>query len=159
MTNEDPLEATHRAIDALTASGERGVLLTGWGGMADIELPETIMTIDSCPHSWLFPKMKTIIHHGGAGTTSAALRAGKPQIVTPFFADQPFWGDLVYKLGVATKPIRNVENTAEQLAVAIQVASQDLVMQRKADELGQKIRAEDGVQSAVEFIQNIVKSL
>ena len=46
------------------------------------------------PHSWLFPRMAAVVHHGGVGTTAAGLAAGVPSIITPFFADQPFWGSV-----------------------------------------------------------------
>jgi sterol 3beta-glucosyltransferase len=95
------------------------------------------------------------VHHGGAGTTAFGLRAGIPSIVVPFFADQPFWGHLVAKLGVGPKPIPRKKLTTERLAKAIDIAISDQTMRQRAVNLGSKIQAEDGVQRAVKVIQKI----
>jgi sterol 3beta-glucosyltransferase len=114
--------------------------------------------VDSVPFSWLFPRVGAVVHHGGAGTTAFSLRAGVPSIVVPFFADQPFWGHLVVKLGVGPKPIPRKKLTAERLAKAIDMAIADQRMRQCAVDLGSKIQAEDGVQLAVEVIQKIQES-
>jgi UDP:flavonoid glycosyltransferase YjiC (YdhE family) len=113
--------------------------------------------IGSAPHTWLFPRMAAVVHHGGAGTTAAGLRAGVPSIVVPFFGDQPFWGQRVAALGVGPAPIPRQKLTADALAQAIQHATTDTTMQRKAAELGAKIRAEDGVAEAVKQIERYGK--
>ena len=159
MTNRDPEKNTNIMIEALVKSGERGLLMSGWGGLQTAELPDNILCIESCPHSWLFPHMKAIVHHGGAGTTAAAFRAGKPQIVVPFFADQPFWGRLTHQLGVGVKPLPNKTITAESLTTAMQHVANDDKMQQTASALGEKIRQEDGVGNAVEIVKSIVENL
>ncbi len=92
--------------------------------------------LDSAPFSWLFPRMAAVVHHGGAGTTSAGLRAGVPSIIVPFFADQPFWGQRVADLGVGPAPIPFKRLTADRLAQAIQIAVTDQSMRQRAAELG-----------------------
>lgn len=111
---------------------------------------------ESVPHYWLFPQMSALVHHGGAGTTAAGLRAGKPSIICPFIADQPFWGRLIYKQGAGPRPIPQSRLTADALAQAITTVVQDVTMQQRAAELGEKIRAEDGITRAVEVIGSIV---
>jgi sterol 3beta-glucosyltransferase len=101
-------------------------------------------------------RMKAIVHHGGAGTTAAAFRAGKPQIIVPFFADQPFWGRMTQKLGVGVKPIPNKIISSELLASAIKQVSNNHEIQQNATELGEKIRGENGVANAVEIIKRIL---
>jgi sterol 3beta-glucosyltransferase len=128
------------------------VLASGWGGLTRSELPENVFMVDSVPHDWLFPQVAAVVHHGGAGTTGAGLRAGKPTLICPFMADQPFWGRLVQQLGVGPKPIPQWQLTAEGLADALKTAVQDETMQQRAAELGEKIRAEDGVARAVEIV-------
>jgi sterol 3beta-glucosyltransferase len=81
--------------------------------------PKDIFILESVPHSWLFPQMAAVIHHGGAGTTAAGLRAGVPGIIIPFSNDQFAWGRRVYELGVGSKPIPRKNLTAEKLADAI----------------------------------------
>ena len=110
--------------------------------------------VDSVPFSWLFPRVAAVVHHGGAGTTSAGLRAGVPSIVIPFFADQPFWGQRVAALGVGPAPIPRKKLTAERLAQAIHTAVTDQAMRQRAADLGVKIQAEDGVARAVTIIQD-----
>ena len=156
MANRDAEKNTQIMVEALVRSGERGLLSTGWGGLQNMSMPDNIFKIASCPHSWLFPHMKAIVHHGGAGTTAAAFRAGRPQIVVPFFADQPFWGRMTQQLGVGIKSLPNKKITAESLAWAIKHVANNQAMQQKAMELGQTIRAEDGVGGAVRIIKEII---
>jgi len=94
--------------------------------------------------------MSAVVHHGGAGTTGAGLRAGVPSIITPFVADQPNWAMRVEALGVGPSPIPFKELTVERLASAIRQATSDQAMRRRAAELGERLRAEDGVQTAID---------
>jgi UDP:flavonoid glycosyltransferase YjiC (YdhE family) len=96
--------------------------------------------------------VRAIVHHGGAGTTAAAVRAGAPQVVVPFHGDQPFWADLTWRLGVGTAPIARRKLNARRLAAAIETALGDGELRRKAAELGAQVRQEDGVKKAVEVI-------
>ena len=156
MSNRDPEKTARIVLQALDMSGQRAVLLSGWGGLASTVLPDTILMIDSIPHSWLFPHMAAIFHHGGAGTTAAALRSGVPSGVIPFFGDQPFWGQRVAELGAGPRPIPRRQLDAGRLAAAIWQSTSDPDMQRRAAELGRVIQAEDGVARAVEWIQSVV---
>src|SRR5262249_46448284 len=126
-------------LEALKKSGQRGLLARGWGGLKAEDLPSNVFMLEEVPHDWLFPQVAAVIHHGGAGTTAAGLRAGKPSIICPFLGDQPFWGNLVYDAGVGPKPIPQRKLTAERLAEAIQIAVTDENMIRKASAIGEKI--------------------
>jgi sterol 3beta-glucosyltransferase len=110
------------------------------------------------PHDWLFPLMSAVVHHGGAGTTAAGLRAGRPSFICPFIGDQPFWGRRVYQLGVGPKPIPQKKLTVIKLAQAIQDATQNQALRRKAQDLSLKIRAEDGITGAISIIENLETS-
>jgi len=155
MTTRKPEETTDLVIKALNQTKQRAILASGWGGLQKTELPDSVFMVDSIPHSWLFPRVAAVVHHGGAGTTAAGLRAGVPSIVIPFFADQPYWGQRVADLGVGPAPIPRQKLTAERLAQAIQIAVTDKTMRQRATDLGSKIQAEDGIGRAVEIIQNI----
>jgi sterol 3beta-glucosyltransferase len=120
--------------------------------LMNTNLPEHVLMVDSISHSWLFPRMAAVVHHGGAGTTAAGLRAGVPSIVIPFFGDQLFWGQRVAKLGVGTAPIPRKKLTVELLAQAIHQAVTDPVMRYQAANLGSKIQGEDGIVNAVSII-------
>ena len=152
MTGSDPERLTGIVLEALRVSGERGVLLSGWAGLAEGDLPGEVIRVDAVPHDWLFPRMAAVVHHGGIGTTHAGLRAGVPNVVVPFFADQPFWSDRVYGLGAGPRPIPQGELTAEKLAEAIRVATSDGHIRESAAAVGQAIQAEHGVKEAVAIV-------
>lgn len=155
MSSRDPKETADLVLKALKQTNQRALLFSGWGGLHKEDLPDSMLMIDSTPHDWLFPRVAAVVHHGGAGTTAAGLRAGVPSVVIPFLIDQPFWGQRVYDLGVGPAPIPRRKLTVERLAQAIQVAATDKDMRQRAAEIGAKIQAEDGIANAVEIIQRI----
>ncbi|PDW01014.1 hypothetical protein A9Q02_21300 [Candidatus Chloroploca asiatica] len=140
-------------LEALKLAGQRGVLARGWGGLVPATLPETVFALDEAPHDWLFPQTAAVVHHGGSGTTAAGLRAGRPTIICPYVADQPFWGRVVAERGLGPPPIPQHRFTAERLAAAIRVAVSDQGMRERAAALGVQIRAEDGVGPAVALLE------
>jgi sterol 3beta-glucosyltransferase len=150
MTSEDPEAVTALALGAARDAGVRAVLLSGWGGLGTLPQEGDVFLADAVPHDWLFPRMAAVVHHGGAGTTGAAIRAGVPAAVVPFSVDQPFWASRVAALGVGPKPIPRKRLTRERLADALSRAVADQPMRERAARLGEKIRAEDGVANAVE---------
>lgn len=153
MLSRKPEETADLVLTALANTGQRAVLSSGWGGLKKENLPETVCMVGSIPHIWLFPRMAAVVHHGGAGTTGAGLHAGIPSIITPFFGDQPFWGQRVYELGVGPKPIPRQRLTVESLAEAIRAAVSDAAIRKNAAHLGKLIRAEDGIARAVAIIE------
>lgn len=152
MSSRKPEATTNIVLQALARSKQRGVLATGWGGLSQSDLPDDVFKIEWAPHTWLFSQMAAVVHHGGAGTTGAALWAGIPSVVVPHFADQPFWGYRVAALGAGPEPIPRSQLSVERLASAITAAVSDKSMHRRAAELGERIKAEDGVAKAVEAI-------
>jgi sterol 3beta-glucosyltransferase len=96
------------------------------------------------------------VHHGGAGTTAAVFRAGVPNVVVPFFADQHFWAAHVFRLGVGPRAIPRKELTAENLSLAIQQAVSSASIRSRAEEFGHQIRKEAGVKHAVEIMEEQV---
>jgi sterol 3beta-glucosyltransferase len=147
---------TQIILEALEKSGQRGLFLSGWGGLKASNLPQTVYMAESIPHDWLLPKVAAVVHHGGAGTTAAGLRAGKPSIICPFMADQPFWGKLVHQRGIGPEPISQYRLTPDKLATAITTVVVDQTMKHRAAELGEQIRAEDGIGHAVEVIGEVL---
>jgi sterol 3beta-glucosyltransferase len=154
MADRNPEQLAETALTALQKTGQRGVVVTGWSGISSGDMPEDVLRLDSVPHHWLFPQMSAVVHHGGAGTTGAGLRAGLPAVIVPHFADQPFWGQRVAALGVGTNPIPRKQLTADRLAQAIRQAVSDGNIRRRAAELGTKIRAENGLENAVNLIKS-----
>ena len=158
MAGRNPQRMANIVIDALQKAKVRGIIATGWGGLNVSNLPETIFKIDKAPHGWLFPRVSAVVHHGGAGTTAAGLRAGKPTIVCPFLIDQPYWGERVHALGVGSKPIPQKKLTAEKLAKAILEVTTNQVIRQNAENLGQKLRQEDGIRNAIAIIKSLAQS-
>jgi UDP:flavonoid glycosyltransferase YjiC (YdhE family) len=148
-----PEELGRLVLKALRRSGQRGLLLKGWGGLKVSDLPEDVFMVENIPHSWLFPRMAAVVHHGGMGTTASGLRAGIPSLVIPFFADQPFWGDRVHNLGVGPKPIPIWRLTAENLTEALREVTRSRALRVRAEALGRRIEAEDGTGKAVTVIE------
>ena len=155
MKTRDPAATTALMVQALAQSGQRGILLTGPGGVSQASLPGEVFTLTEVLHDWLFPRMAAVVHHGGAGTTAAGLRTGMPTIITPMYSDQFFWGQRVAALGVGPPPIPQKHLTTERLATAIRLATSDQAMQERARAVGQKLREEDGVAQAVRVIEAI----
>jgi sterol 3beta-glucosyltransferase len=145
-------QKTEIVLQALRLAGQRGIIATGWGGLTGEDKSKDIFVLDSVPHDWLFPKVANIVHHGGAGTTGAAIRAGKPQIICPFVGDQFFWGRRMTDLGVSPPPIWQAKLTTERLADAIKLAVTDNSIHEHAASLGETVRAENGVERAVKHI-------
>lgn len=158
MMDNQPEKLTRMAIDALAQAGQRGVLLTGWAGLGQQALPETIYKLESAPFDWLFPQMAAVVHHGGAGTTSAALRCGTPAIITPFIADQFGWGRIVSDLGLSPAPLPIKKLTARRLAENIRDLLQNQEMHSRVAKCGEKIRSEAGTKRAADIVENHCQS-
>lgn len=156
MPDSKPETTTRLLINAAQQAGKRAVLLTGWAGLGAGDLPGNIHLLKYAPHHWLFPQMAALVHHGGAGTTASGLRAGVPSVIVPHNADQPFWGRRVHELGVGTAPIPRAKLTAQRLAAAVVEATTSQAMQTNAEQLGQKIEAENGTGRAVDVIHEIL---
>jgi sterol 3beta-glucosyltransferase len=151
-----PEAATDLVVKALKRAGQRGLVVAGSSGLGTGRLADDVLSVDAVPHSWLFPRVSAAVHHGGAGVTGAATRAGLPSVVVPIFADQPFWGDRVFQLGAGPRPIPAKRLSMESLANAIRCATTDTAMRSRAASLGAQIRAEDGVARAVEAFHQYV---
>lgn len=138
---------------ALGRAGLRGVLISDHAG-ADADLPENVLRVPGgLPYDWLFPRVSVAVHHGGAGTTAEALRAGTPSVVVPVVPDQEFWGWRLHTLGAAPPPIPHRALTPERLLHAIRQAATDPHMRRRRQALAAQISAEDGISHAVEAFE------
>jgi sterol 3beta-glucosyltransferase len=154
MPGLDPERTTETIVAALAACGKRGVLLRGGGALGGAASAEHVHVIDGAPHDRLLPLMAAAIHHGGAGTTGAALRAGLPNAICPFFGDQPFWARRVAELGAGPPALDRKSLSVESLSIAIR-AMDEAAMRRRAAEIGTAIREEDGVAAALGFIETV----
>ncbi|MGD8726211.1 MAG: glycosyltransferase [Gemmatimonadales bacterium] len=158
MHARDVERQTRLVVEALARAGQRGIVLTGWGALSAADLPRHVFAVDAIPHDWLFPRTSAVVHHCGAGTTGAGLRAGVPTVPIPFFADQPFWGRCLHGLGVASKPIPFRRLSVERLTGAIRHAVANPAVRDRAAEVGERVRSENGVARAVELVERYAKS-
>ncbi|KAH3680236.1 hypothetical protein WICMUC_000417 [Wickerhamomyces mucosus] len=151
----NPKELTQAVIDAVLDADVRCILNKGWserlGGSNTVEvpLPPEIYNSGAIPHDWLFPLIDAAVHHGGSGSTGATLRAGLPTIIKPFFGDQFFYANRVEDIGAGISLKKLNVNT---LSKALKAATTNQRIITKARQIGEKIRAENGVIEAIDII-------
>jgi UDP:flavonoid glycosyltransferase YjiC (YdhE family) len=149
MVGDDPAGLASLVVRAARRAGTRAVLLSGWGGLdAERIASDDVLVLDQAPHDRLLPLCSAVVHHGGAGTTGAGLRAGVPSVVVPFGMDQPFWASRVAALGAGPTPLPRRRLTAEALADALRATTRP-EMRDRAAQIGRVLRREDGVRRAV----------
>ena len=154
MPCRDPEGRTRVLLDAIARAGVRAVIGSGWAGLGEGSvLPENVMCVGSVDHAKLFPRCAAIVHHGGAGTTGTAARAGVPQVIVPHSFDQPFWAERMRLLGVATASVsRNLE--AGPLAAALEEATHTPRMRLLAKDLAARL-VRDGADRAAILLEQI----
>ncbi|KAL7749219.1 Sterol 3-beta-glucosyltransferase [Sorochytrium milnesiophthora] len=167
----DPDAMTQAVVEAVKKAGVRAIVSKGWSDRGSKDkhasakkttaaeqqqpqqskepMPDCIYEVQSVPHDWLFPRVAAAMHHGGSGTTAAALRAGIPAAIKPFFGDQFFWANRLQEMGIGVN-VRKL--TADRMAAALQQMVDDKKMRQAAKYVGERIRAENGVENAVQFI-------
>jgi UDP:flavonoid glycosyltransferase YjiC (YdhE family) len=154
MRPPDPAKVAADVAAALRAEGLRGIVSAGWAGLA-VDHSDDILVVDEVPHDWLFPRMAAVVHHGGAGTTATALRAGVPSMAVPFFADQFFWARRAAGLGVGPPALPIGKLDTDHLALRLRRLTGDATVRANAAEVGERIRAEDGVKEAVRVLESL----
>ena len=157
MAGEDSDGTTRILLDAIRTRGERAILQAGWGELGNSRLSENILRIDYAPHCWLFSRASCIVHHGGAGTTAAALRAGVPSVVVWHMLDQPYWGIRLESLGLGPKPLARYKLTADGLAESIREVLESSLYSDACQDMAVRLAAESGVQEAAERISKLLK--
>jgi vancomycin aglycone glucosyltransferase len=144
MPDPDPDATTERILAAVTATGCRAVISSGWAGLGGRPLPTNVFRAGEVDHSRLFPRTAAVVHHGGAGTTAAAARAGVPQVVVPHGVDQHYWAGRVQALGTAPPAIPRNRLTAPALADALVAILDNEFVSERAAELAARMRASTG---------------
>jgi sterol 3beta-glucosyltransferase len=153
LGEEDAVETAGLFVEAVQEADVRAIV-QGWeAGMRELMLPPTVYSTGSLPHSWLLLRSAGVVHHGGFGTTAAGLQAGIPALVIPHLADQFYWGQRVYELGVGPQPIRRTRLEVEGLTVALNELVGNATLRSTASRLGEEIRTERGVEDAVHLIE------
>ena len=154
--SRDTKQMADLVLKALAQSHQRGLLVAGWDGLSQSDLPPDVFMVDTVPFDGLFPRVAAAVQHGGAGTTACAWRAGIPSVVVPFALDQLFGCRLVSRSETGPEPIPLKQITVDRLAYAIRLAVMDQPTRTRAAALGEKIRSEDGVENAVRIIEQVI---
>ncbi|MFQ5416477.1 MAG: glycosyltransferase [Myxococcota bacterium] len=139
MPDPKPGETTRRLLDAIAQIGCRALISKGWAGLGGSPLPHGVLAIDPVSHASLFPRVAAVVHHGGAGTTHAAARAGVPQIVIPHVLDQFYFGRRVFALGIGPRPIPRRQLTPEQLADTVRATLDNELATERARDLRERL--------------------
>ena len=137
---------------AVERAGVRAVVQAGWAGLSG--RGDDVLAVGDLPHDWLFPRTAAVVHHAGAGTTAAGLRAGVPALPVPVMADQPFWASRLHQLGVGPRPLPFQDLTAEALGAAIKACVSEPAYRRRAAALARRIAAEDGAATVLAHIDS-----
>lgn len=151
MTPTDPEASVASIRQALQATGRRAIVQSGWAALG-MESDERVLVVDAVPHEWLFPQVAAVVHHSGAGTTAAGLRAGLPTVPLPLAADQPLWAHRLVEIGVAPTAVPLSRLDAEALAGAIGRATAEPAFRRRAGLLANRLAAEDGAGAVADAI-------
>jgi UDP:flavonoid glycosyltransferase YjiC (YdhE family) len=153
MSAADPSneETTRLFTEAAMLAGCRAIVQTG---SPPVEPgPPDVLYIQQAEHHLVFPRCAAVVHHGGAGTSHAASRAGRPSIVVEHVTDQAFWGGVLHRAGIAPAVLHRRTVNAAVLARAITAVLSSSAMQEKARGIGESMRREDGVKRAVGLIE------
>lgn len=158
MTGLDP-RRVDMLLDACEASGTRVVLGRGWGSFDSApasSLSSKFHVLDYAPHHHLFKYVSAVVHHGGLGTLSTGLRAGRPTLACPFMLDQTYWGHQLAELKVGPKPLPITQWTKRRLITALRDLQDNPTYSKNASAIGTAMQAEDGLGNACRIIRDIV---
>ncbi len=153
MVNADSQGLLRTIVEGVKQSGQRAVVGAGWSAMSSDSLPESCRLIQTAPFHLLFPKVAAAIHHGGAGTTAEAARAGIPQAIVPHFSDQYFWGERIRRGGLGPAPVPIEDLTAERLASMIKALLSTPSMREAARAAASQIDPDRSLLIAAECVE------
>jgi len=154
-SDPDPRMITRLMIDSARMAGVRAIIQSNWNEIEGIPEHPSIFRTVRASHRSIFPHCAVVVHHGGAGTTQAAIEAGCPSVVVAHASDQPLWGAVLKKRGAAPKFLLRRSVTPQKLAGAIRIARKSAEMKDTAKKIGRQMRAENGVLQAVRLIESV----
>ncbi|MBZ9734119.1 glycosyltransferase [Mesorhizobium sp. CA18] len=144
-------EAGPATIEAIRAKGLRTVLAHGWAELGPVDDRDDCFAVGEVNQQALFGRVAAVIHHGGAGTTVAAARAGAPQVIVPQIGDQPYWARRAAELGIGAAHDGPVP-TAQSLSAALERA---LAAGARASTIAGMIRT-DGAKAAARLLVELL---
>jgi UDP:flavonoid glycosyltransferase YjiC (YdhE family) len=158
MVAKNAAQVAAHAVDAVRAVGRRLILASGWAAL-DRHLVDAdeVLVVSGVPHRTVFPRVAAAVHHGGAGTTTAAARAGVPQVILPHILDQYYWAHRIEQLGLGPRGLPVELVTADILADRIATAIEDWSIRERTRALGPAIAARNGVDEAIDHLERIAR--
>ncbi|MEU6661884.1 glycosyltransferase [Streptomyces sp. NPDC046821] len=153
MMPGDPEQLGQIAAQALRRAGLRGVVQSGWAGLSVVD--DDVITVGEVPHGWLMPQTAAVVHHAGAGTTAAGLRAGVPAVPVPVMTDQPWWAARLGQLGVSAGALPCTELTAARLADALTRTVRAHGLARNATAAAARLAREDGAGAVAQAVARL----
>ena len=159
MVAKRPGALAERIVAAVRAVGRAALIAGGWASLGEhLAGSEDVLVIDELPHSLVLPRVAAAVHHGGAGTTTAAARAGIPQVILPHLLDQYYWASRVERLRLGPRPLPADLVTADVVAERLDRALNDPEIRARARAFGPVIAARNGVHDAVDVIEQLAGS-
>jgi UDP:flavonoid glycosyltransferase YjiC (YdhE family) len=152
MADVDPERTTERLFESVRRAGVRALVSRGWAGLSSRSCPGNVLLIGPEPHGKLFPRCAAVVHHGGAGTTHAAARAGVPQVIMPQLLDQHYWAHRVHRAGIGPRPVPRYAADPEFLARALRMCVEDGVIREQALRVAARMRT-DGTREAADLLE------
>ncbi len=155
MLSLDPAADLRLINDAARATGVTIVYQPN-DNAPPMESTETVYVVGNVDHRWLFPRCAAVIHHGGAGTTNAALAAGVPSAIIAHGFDQPFHGRRLHELGVGPKPFTRRAMKVQSLGVLLWDIARGPNRRgyvEAAARVGELVRSDNGVGAAANWLQ------
>ncbi|WP_300542556.1 glycosyltransferase [Maricaulis sp.] len=152
MVTRDASRLVDASVTGLARAGLRGVIARGWAALPD-RSADHVHFMDGAPHDRLFPRCAAIVHHGGAGTTGAALAAGRPSLIVPFMADQPWWAQRLYEQGLGPAPLSPRRFTARRFAAALKELVGREAFAARCAERARRIAGDSGAARAADLIE------
>ena len=156
MVPDDAVRLSDAVHEAIAASGVRAVVQLGVAGPVRSDDPVRVRSIGVADHRALLPRALAVVHHGGAGTSHAAVAAGIPSVVVPHVGDQRYWAERLFRLGVGARPLPLASVTAAALAERLTGVLTDAALRARARTCGEAVRAEDGVGLGVQLLEAAV---
>lgn len=154
MPNTDPDQVGRLLVQAVRRAGVRAVFASGGGGLRLAEQTDEVLSVEEVPHDWLFPRTAAVLHAGGAGTTGAAVLAGRPQVIRPFHVEQRFWAQRMHTMGLAPEPLPVRDLEPDSLAKAIQDVVTEHAWTRRAQKVAEQVQAEPGRAQAITLLES-----
>ena len=153
MKKGNPEKIATEIIKGCKALNMQVIISSGWGGLAvgpQFKIDPEVLFLDSVSHSKLFPLVKVVLHHGGIGTTHAALRAGTPSVIVPFIVDQPWWAHKLYKqnLGPKSLPLRKLKSKNVS-----KIITQALTYKQNVIDVSQKMSEDKGIEETLRILK------